>query len=164
MPLTSFISFRKNDLEWKILFIICVFKMWLYHLKSSKCFSIGIKHDFLCINICWDPREVLKPRAWGPADVNVSEKHVWSLLLHENIFFAGKLRKNCFKKFFLPIPIMARKSTLPANVLKTPLPGQRLTSSLLCSLLMMTSVFIMAPECLFVKPQSRALTACELPC
>ena len=22
----------------------------------------------------------------GPTDVNVSEKHVWSLLLHENIF------------------------------------------------------------------------------
>ena len=22
---------------------------------------IGIKHDFLCINICWAPREMLKP-------------------------------------------------------------------------------------------------------
>ena len=40
------------------------------------------KHDFLCINICWVPREVLKPEPErrgfqhlprGPADVNVSE-------------------------------------------------------------------------------------------
>ena len=23
--------------------------------------NIGIKHDFLCINICWAPRKVLKP-------------------------------------------------------------------------------------------------------
>ena len=47
--------------------------------------NIGIKHDFLCNNICWAPREVLKPKAErrgiqdlprGPADVNVSEKHV----------------------------------------------------------------------------------------
>ena len=45
-----------------------------------------------------------------------------------------------------------------------PLPGQRLTPSLLCTLLMMTSVFMTPPECLFVKPQSRALTARELPC
>ena len=135
---------------------------------------IGIKHDFVCINICWAPREVLKPKPerrgfqqlpTGPADVNVSEKHVRSLLLHKNqFFFARKLWRNCFRKFFLPVPIMARKSTLPANVLKTPLPGQRLMSSLLCTLLMMTSVLMTAPECLFLNPQSRALTARELPC
>ena len=97
--------------------------------------SIGIKHDFLCINICWIPREVLKPepeRQWFQhlprclADVNVSEKHVWSLLMCKNIFFVWKLWKNCLKKFFLPVPIMTWKSMLPANVLKTPLPGQRL--------------------------------------
>ena len=64
---------------------------------------------------------------------------------------------------FLPVSIMARKNMLPANVLKTPLPGQRLTSSLLCTLQMMRSVFMTGLECLFVKPQSCALTACELP-
>ena len=68
------------------------------------------------------------------------------------------------KSYFFSLLIMARKSTLPANVLKTPLPGQRLTPSLLCTLLMMASVFMTAPECLFVKPQRRALTARELPC
>ena len=42
--------------------------------------NIGIKHAFLCINICWAPREVLKPEPEserrgvqhlprGPADV-----------------------------------------------------------------------------------------------
>ena len=52
---------------------------------------------FLCINICWAKREVLKPQPErrgfqhlprGPADVNVSKKHVWLLLLHKNIFFS----------------------------------------------------------------------------
>ena len=61
----------------------------------------------------------------GPADVNVSEKHVWSLLLHKTFLIARKLWKNCFKNFFLPVPIMARKSMLPANVLKTPIPASR---------------------------------------
>ena len=79
-------------------------------------------------------------------------------------FFARKLWRNCFKKIFLPVPLMARKSILPANVLKMPLPGQRLMSSLMCTLLMMTSVFMTAPECLYVKAQSSALTARELLC
>ena len=47
--------------------------------------NIGIKHGFLCINICWAPREMLKPKPErrgfqsllrGSAAVNVSEKHV----------------------------------------------------------------------------------------
>ena len=61
---------------------------------SFLCYNIGIKHDFLRINICWAPREALKPEperrgfqhlSRGPADVNVPEKHVWLLLLHSNI-------------------------------------------------------------------------------
>ena len=51
---------------------------------------------------------------------------------------------------------------LPGNVLKMLLPGQRLMSSLLCTLLMVTSVFMTVPECLFVKLQSRASTAHEI--
>ena len=39
-------------------------------------FIIGITHDFLCINICWAPREVFEQLPSGPADVNVSKKHV----------------------------------------------------------------------------------------
>ena len=57
--------------------------------KISEWFNIGIKHVCLCINFCWVPREVLKPeperrgfqhRPRGPTDVNVSAKHVWSLV------------------------------------------------------------------------------------
>ena len=56
--------------------------------------NIAIKHDFLCINICWAPREAFKPKPErrgfqhlprGPANVNLSGKHVLSLLLHKNI-------------------------------------------------------------------------------
>ena len=45
--------------------------------------NIGIKHGFLCINICLAPREALKaeperrgfqPSRWGPVDVNASER------------------------------------------------------------------------------------------
>ena len=36
--------------------------------------------------------------------------------------------------------------------------------SLLCMLLMMMSVFVTTPECLFVKSQSYVLTTCELTC
>ena len=75
-------------------------------------------------------------------------------------FLRSKTLEKLPQKVFLPVP----KSTIPANVLKRPLPGQRLTSSLLYTLLMMTSVFMAAPECLFVEPQSRASTARELPC
>ena len=73
-------------------------------------------------------REVLKPvperqgfqhLPRGPVDVNVSEKHVLSLLLYEIVL----------KSSFFPVPIMARKSLLAANVLKMLLPGQRLMSS-----------------------------------
>ena len=67
---------------------------------------------------------------------------------------------------------MARKDTLTASVLKTPLPGLRLTSSWRHKSTFATehvtdddvSFFVTAPECLYVKPQSRVLTARELPC
>ena len=86
----------------------------------------------------WNP----SPR--GPAGVNVSEKHVWSLLLHKT-FFSLKNVGEMDSKFLFTCTY----STLPANVLNMPL-----TSSLLCTLLMMMSVFVKAPDCLFVKPQS----------
>ena len=54
--------------------------------ELMKCvFDIGIKHGFLCINICWAPRDMLKPEPErrgfqpllrSPADFNVSENHV----------------------------------------------------------------------------------------
>ena len=66
---------------------------------------------------------------------------------------------------------LVQKGTLPANILKMLLPGQMIihfdvTKSylLLCMLLMMKSDFLTAPECLYVKLQSRILTESELPC
>ena len=58
-------------------------------------------------------------------------------------FFFSLEKEKVLQKVLLPVPIIARKSTLPSNVLEMPLPGQRLTLSLLCTLLMMTSVFIL---------------------
>ena len=63
-----------------------------------------------------------------------------------------------------PIPIMALKGTLPADVFKTPLPGQRVTSPAAVQVTDDDISFVMAPECLYVKPQNGALIACELPC
>ena len=76
----------------------------------------------------------------------------------KTFFFARKTLNKLLQKVLFTCIIMAQKSILLANIFKMSLPGQWLTSSLLCTLLMMTSVFMMAPECLFIKPQSCALT------
>ena len=60
-------------------------------------------------------------------------------------FFRSKNLEKLLQKVLFPVPIMTWKSMLPANVLKMPLAGQRLTSLLSCMLLMMMSVFMMAP-------------------
>ena len=82
---------------------------WLDCMDVQADLNIGIQHIFLCINICCASREVLKseperqgfqhlPR--GPSDVNVPEKHVWSLLLYKTHFVARKLWRKCFENFF----------------------------------------------------------------
>ena len=56
---------------------------WSSSITMRSVWNIETKHGFLCINICWAPREMLKPEPErGPADLRVSEKHVRSLLLH----------------------------------------------------------------------------------
>ena len=61
--------------------------------RSHNVNIIGIKHGFLCINICQVPWKVLKTEAEGRgfqhlprdlADVNALKNHVRSLLLHKN--------------------------------------------------------------------------------
>ena len=61
----------------------------------------------LSLNICLVPREVLKPEPerrgfqhlpTGPADVNASEKHVWSLLLRKTFFFRSKASGKVLQK------------------------------------------------------------------
>ena len=79
-------------------------------------------------------------------------------------FFRSKTLEKLLQKVLFSSTNNGAEKHVTYERLETPLPGQRLTSSLLCTLLMMTSVFVTAPVCLFVKPQSRALTARELPC
>ena len=137
-------------------------------------YNIGIKHDFHALTSA-GPRG----RCWNPSlkgeGFNTSRVAQQMLMYQKSMFnryycikhvFRSKTLEKLLKKFFLPVPVMARKSTLPANTngLKTPLPGQRLTLSLLFTLLMITSAFMTASEWLFGKPQSRALTARELSC
>ena len=84
---------------------------------------------FYALTYAW--RQGLQHTLRGPADVNVSEKHVWSLLLHNKILSCNntwKCCRKCSKNFFFPVPIMPRKSMLHANVFKAPFPGQMLTS------------------------------------
>ena len=66
--------------------------------------NIGIKHGFSCINVCQVPREVLKTEADGrgfqhlprdPANVNVLENNVRSLLLHNFNEMFGNICKKC---------------------------------------------------------------------
>ena len=132
----------------------------------------GIKHDFLFINICKSPMEVLKPEPEKRVFKHLPR--VQQMLMYPKgmfdryycikYFFAQKLWRKLLQKVLLTCTFMARKRTLSVNVLKTPFPRQRLTSLLLCTLLMMTSVCMMAPECLFVNQQSRGFTARKWPC
>ena len=90
----------------------CLSQNWIFSMYLT--IIVGIKHDFL-------------PR--GPADVNDQKNMFDHYYCIKKNFIAWKLWRKCFEKFFFPVPIMARKGTLPVNVLKTPLPGQRLMSS-----------------------------------
>ena len=74
-----------------------------------------------CQGRCWN-LNLKVPE--GPSDVNVLENHFWSLFLHKNILSLENFGENVSKSSFFPVTIMVRKGMLPANVLKTPLPGQ----------------------------------------
>ena len=81
-----------------------------------------------------DPRVVLKPELQGPADVSVSENHVWSLWLHKVILSLENFGKNALKSYFL----YCYNGAHDVN-------------------------FCYGLECLYVKYKSRASTAQELP-
>ena len=75
---------------------------YLFFFWISSC-TIGINFVFLCINICWTQRVVLIPEPErrgiyrpqrGLADLSVSEKHVWSLLLYKVILSLENFRKH----------------------------------------------------------------------
>ena len=68
----------------------------------------------------------------------MSQKNIFDRYYCMKTFCRSKTLEKLHRKVSFPVPIMARKSTLPANVLKT-------------HLMMMTSVFVTAPEYLFVN-------------
>ena len=45
--------------------------------------NIGIIHDFLCINICWAPRDVLKPSLRGPDQKSMFDRYYCSKSLEK---------------------------------------------------------------------------------
>ena len=70
--------------------------------RVISCSTIGIKHDFPCINIRKVPREVLKTKGEAQgfqhllrdlANVNEWQNHVWSLLLHKSKENTPKIEK-----------------------------------------------------------------------
>ena len=103
-------------LSWKTTTVICIWKFYsnclaliLVNLKiiSRVDMSIGIKHDFLSINICCAPRVPADVAPRDPADVNASEKPVWSLLLHNNVLKLEYFGEFASKRFiFFSVPIM----------------------------------------------------------
>ena len=95
----------------------------LWHLSSNT----GIKHDFLCINICWTLREVLKPepsagprgRCWNPSlkgDGFNTSRGAQQMLMYQKSMFECYY---CIKTFFLleNVAEIASKSSffLPYN-------------------------------------------------
>ena len=133
------------------------------HKATSLMNIIGIKHDFLCINICWARTEIgvenqsslelqLLPR--GSANDCALESHVWSLLLHKNMVQCRKtwkLKEICILCGYK----YTKKGTFTVFILKTLHPGQKSMSFwrhvFTCLLLLLTSLFVVAPECLQLK-------------
>ena len=82
---------------------------------------------------CWksEPeRRGLHHLLRAPFDVNASENIGWFLLLHKNILKCRKTLEKLFRKIFLPLTVMPPNVLvmLFVYVLKTPLPGQMITS------------------------------------
>ena len=86
------------------------------------------KHDFLYALTSAGHRPEPERRRFqhfprGTSRCNVSENHVWFLLLHKTFCHSKTLEKMLRKVLF-----SCTYNGAPANVLKTPLPGQMITS------------------------------------
>ena len=78
-----------------------------------------------------------------------------------------KLRRNCFKKFFFTCTNNGMEKLVTCKRFEDA--ASRAMTKFIAKLATVHCTdddvsFMTAPECLFVKPQSRALTAGELPC
>ena len=132
-------------------------------------YNIGIKHVFLCFNICctseggvetwtWKARVLMTLR--GLADVSVSENHVWSLLLHKVILSFESFRKTLRKVYFC-ITIMDAKARRIRWFWKRLFQSKDLCHpnitklrTFLCMLLLMTSIFVTAKNVFMKRTQA----------
>ena len=80
--------------------------IWVFsHIKvpytrsfSCTTFTIGIKHDFLCINICWAPRDEggVETRAWTPPE-GPNRCYMYQKIMFDRYY--------CIKHFFRSKPL-----------------------------------------------------------
>ena len=66
---------------------------------SHNATNIGIKHGFLCINICWTPRMVLKPELEGVKQMLVFQKTMFDRYYCIKSFCLLKTLETHFEKF-----------------------------------------------------------------
>ena len=97
----------------------------------------------------------------GLANENVSENHVWLLLLHTVILSLENFRK-MLRKIHFYITIMVRKSMKDSYILKMPVPEQRLTF-IPMNVTVDDVIFCDILDCVYIKYKSCASTAGELP-
>ena len=106
------------------------------HKNLSTTIYIGIKHVFLCINICWTPRVVLKPKPErrglndprGVLQMLVYQKTLFDRYYCIKSFCHLKTLEKSFKRSFLYYKNGAQKHEGFVGFEK-PVPKQRLTSS-----------------------------------
>ena len=101
----------------------------------------------------------------GPADINVSEKHVWSLLLHKTFFFSLENFREIAQKVLLTCTFNGADKHVTCENFEDA--TSRAKSNVIATVHFTDddiSFYDVPPECLFVKRQSCVLTARELPC
>ena len=102
---------------------------WLHHPMNEKNQSlilkypyiiVGIKHNFLCINICWAP--CLSGSGFntslGAQQTLMYQKSMFDRYYCIKSFSCPKTLEKMPRKALFPVPIMALKGTLTANVLR----------------------------------------------
>ena len=109
---------RGTDWSASLLFAYGIIRFFHYYRDQTWFFyaltSAGPRGRYW--NRAWKARLSTYPEE--PSRCCVSEKHIWSLLLHKNILSLEHFGENASKSSFFPVPIMARKGTLPANIWK----------------------------------------------
>ena len=137
--------------------------------------NIGIKHEFLCINICWAQREVLKPEPERRGFQHLPR--IQQMLIYQEgmiyryycrkpffSFFVRKLWRKCFKKVLFTCTYIGAEKYVTCERFENA--AYRAKTNVI-DILHFTDddvSFYDGPESLFVKPQSHALTARKLPC